>query len=353
MGKQNIIFVGGGSAGHVLPNIVLIKALTNEAVKIYYIGSYTGIEKSIVQPLPIQYLAIHTGKLRRYFSMQNFFDPIKIIIGFFQSIKLLWSIKPKLVFAKGGFVSVPVVFAARLLNIPCILHESDITTGLANKICAPMANKVLLTFKPTVALSDKYCYVGPIIREDLWHGQAQRVRQQVNFISNNPTVMFIAGGSGSQQINDFVVNNYQALLTEYNIIHLTGHANATKIVADGYFQLEYAAAELVDLFVMSDLVISRAGSNTIHEILALQKPHILLPLSTNASRGEQELNAKYFQRHYTSKIVWSWDIKECLLDNILDIKSELSTYKKALQQVTIANGNQRILQIINQHLGET
>lgn len=297
---KKIVMTGGGTAGHVTPNIALMPALRKEGFEISYIGSYDGIEKRLIEEQGVPYYGISSGKLRRYFNPKNFSDPFRVIKGYGQSIKLLKKIKPDVVFSKGGFVSVPVVLAAKFCRIPAIIHESDITPGLANKLAIPGAVKVCCNFPETLNYlpKEKAVLTGSPIRQELLKGSADAGRTYCKFPEASKSVILIIGGSsGSRAINNTVRELLPQLLPDYNVIHLCGKGNLDTSLTQtaGYLQLEYANQELADLFALSDLVISRAGANAICELLALHKPNILIPLSANASRGDQILNANSFQ----------------------------------------------------------
>lgn len=291
---------GGGTAGHVTPNIALMPALRKEGYEISYIGSYDGIEKRLIEEQNVPYYGISSGKLRRYFDLKNFSDPFKVIKGYGQSIKLLKKLKPDVVFSKGGFVSVPVVLAAKHCKIPAIIHESDLTPGLANKLAIPGATKVCCNFPETLRYlpTEKAVLTGSPIRQELLHGNPENARKLCNFDQDEKPVILIIGGSlGSKAINAAIRELLPQLLDNYHIIHLCGKGNLDASCNDkkGYVQFEYANKELADLFALSDLVISRAGANAICELLALRKPNILIPLSAAASRGDQILNANSFK----------------------------------------------------------
>lgn len=299
---QSIVFTGGGSAGHVVPNMALINALIeqNPEINIHYIGSEKGIERELIKNIP--YHTIACGKLRRYFSLQNILDPFKIILGIFQAWCILGSIKPKpqMVFSKGGFVAFPVVFSAWLRRVPVIAHESDLTPGLANRLSFPFVKKIALTFEKTEAYLKpqnalKTVVTGTPIRKSLLNGDAQKGREICAFKTIKPCLLVIGGGSGAAVINASVRRALPELLKTMNVIHCCGQGKQDVSLNDltDYKQFEYANAELADLYACADLVISRAGANTVYEILALKKSAIFIPLSLKASRGDQVVNARW------------------------------------------------------------
>ncbi|MCD8037562.1 MAG: undecaprenyldiphospho-muramoylpentapeptide beta-N-acetylglucosaminyltransferase [Lachnospiraceae bacterium] len=296
---KRIVLTGGGTAGHVTPNIALIPKLKSLGYDIHYIGSYDGIEKRLIEDFHIPYYGISTGKLRRYFDIKNFSDPFRVIKGFSEAKKALKMLKPNVVFSKGGFVSVPVVRAAASLKIPCIIHESDMTPGLANNLCIPVAQKVCCNFPETLQSlpPEKAVLTGSPIRRELTKGSKQRGLEICGFNNIKPVIMVIGGSLGAAGINTLVRDALPRLLEDFQIVHICGKEKIDNLLLnkDGYKQFEYVKADLKDLFAMADIVISRAGANAICELLALRKPSLLIPLPASASRGDQILNAKSFE----------------------------------------------------------
>lgn len=324
---KKIIMTGGGTAGHVTPNIALFPALKEAGYDISYIGSYSGMEKGLIEAQNIPYYGISSGKLRRYFDWKNFSDPFKVLKGYFQAIHLMRKLKPDVVFSKGGFVSVPVVLAAKHCRIPAIIHESDITPGLANRIAIRGAKKVCCNFPETLKYlpANKAVLTGSPIRQELLHGDANKALTYCGFVNHDkPVLLIIGGSSGSKKVNEAVRAVLPELLENFQIIHLCGKGNLDAKLSGilGYAQFEYANQELTDMFALCDLVISRAGANSICELLALRKPNILIPLSAAASRGDQILNAKSF-----SQQGFSYVIEEESLNNELLLSSVNEVYK--------------------------
>ncbi|MGN0272184.1 MAG: undecaprenyldiphospho-muramoylpentapeptide beta-N-acetylglucosaminyltransferase, partial [Lachnospiraceae bacterium] len=281
---KKIVLTGGGTAGHVTPNIALLPKLKEAGYEIYYIGSYEGIERKLIESYEIPYYGISSGKLRRYFDWKNFSDPFKVLKGYGQAISILKKLKPDVVFSKGGFVSVPVVMAAKHCKIPAIIHESDMTPGLANKLAIPSATKVCCNFPETLQYlpEGKAVLTGSPIRSELLKGDKVHALNFIgNFTAEKPTLMVIGGSIGSVVINDTVRKALPELLKEYQVVHLCGKGNLAPELdgTQGYVQYEYIKEELNDLFALADIVISRAGANAICELLALHKPNILIPLS--------------------------------------------------------------------------
>ena len=304
---KKIVMTGGGTAGHVTPNIALFDSLQKDGYEIYYIGSYEGIEKGLIEDKKIPYYGISSGKFRRYRSWKNLTDPFRVLHGFFQARRLLGRIRPNVVFSKGGFVSVPVVMAAKTRHIPVIIHESDLTPGLANKLAMPSATKVCCNFPETLPYlpKEKAVLTGSPIRQELLHGNKQAAKDFCGFTDDLPILMVMGGSIGSVYINNAIRGCIDTLLTKYQIIHLCGKGNIDESLKDkkGYAQFEYISENLPDLFAAADLVVARAGANSICELLALHKPNILIPLSRNASRGDQILNANSFAKQGFSAVL--------------------------------------------------
>ncbi|HBA97438.1 MAG TPA: undecaprenyldiphospho-muramoylpentapeptide beta-N-acetylglucosaminyltransferase, partial [Lachnospiraceae bacterium] len=314
---KKIVLTGGGTAGHVTPNIALIPTLKKYGYEIYYIGSYEGIEKKLIEELNIPYYGISSGKLRRYIDLKNLSDPFKVIKGLAQARHILGRIKPDVIFSKGGFVAVPVVLAAKSRRIPCIIHESDMTPGLANKICIPCAVRVCTNFPETLEHipAQKAVLTGSPIREELFHGNKQKGLAFCGLNTSKPVILVIGGSLGAVAVNNAVRALLPQILDKFQIIHLCGKGkldtslNNTK----GYAQFEYINEELPDLMAAADIVISRAGANAICEILALRKPNILIPLSAEASRGDQILNAASFEKQGYSIVIQEENVTNKIL----------------------------------------
>ncbi|MRG86841.1 undecaprenyldiphospho-muramoylpentapeptide beta-N-acetylglucosaminyltransferase [Salinibacillus xinjiangensis] len=341
MRKKTIVFTGGGTAGHVVVNLALIPEFIKENWEIHYIGSHKGIERELIEPLEnVTYHSISTGKLRRYFDKENFKDPFRVLKGTWQSLRLLSKIKPRVIFSKGGFVAVPVVTAAKLKGIPAIVHESDYTPGLANKLAFPFARKVLATFPETMNyLPEKKAeWIGAIIRDELFQGSKQAGLNRCDFVSDKPTILIMGGSSGSQKLNEIIRGNLNRLLEKYQIIHICGKGKVDPSIHKyGYKQFEYVQDELKDLLAATDFVVSRAGSNSIYEFLALHKPMLLIPLSRQASRGDQILNANSFEKQGFAHVIEEeelneerflnelnklWNERDQILDRMKSYKSE-------------------------------
>lgn len=351
---KKIVMTGGGTAGHVTPNIALFPALQKEGYEISYIGSYEGIEKRLIEEQGVPYYGISSGKLRRYFDPKNFSDPFKVLKGYHQSVRLLKKLKPDVVFSKGGFVSVPVVLAASRCHIPAIIHESDLTPGLANRIAIPKATKICCNFPETMAHvpEEKAVLTGTPIRAELLSGDASRAFALCNFTdSAKPTLLVVGGSSGSRAINTAIRDLLPELIKNYNVIHLCGKGNvdASLNAIAGYAQFEYANEELADLFALSSLVISRAGANAICELLALRKPNILIPLPAAASRGDQILNANSFRSQGFSYVLEEEELTNTtLLEAIDHVFHKKDAYIDAMEHSKVTNSIETIMGLIRE-----
>ena len=335
---KKIIMTGGGTAGHVTPNIALMPALKEAGYEIEYIGSINGMEKGLIEAQNIPYHGISSGKLRRYFDWKNFSDPFRVLKGYGQAIRLMKKLKPDVVFSKGGFVSVPVVLAARHCHIPAIIHESDITPGLANKIAIKGAKKVCCNFPETMKYlpPERAVLTGSPIRQELFKGNPQNALHLCNFPDHSKPVLLIIGGSlGSRIVNEAVRKILPELLKEFYVIHLCGKGNLDNSLTGllGYAQFEYANEELTDMFALADIAISRAGANSICELLALHKPNILIPLSAAASRGDQVLNANSFKKQGFSYVIEEENLTDqTLLTAVKEVYSNKDKYIKNMSE---------------------
>ena len=328
MKKKSIILTGGGTAGHVSLNEAIIPSLLEKGYDVHYIGSHEGIERELIgNAFPnLPYHSISSGKLRRYFSMQNFTDPFKVLTGVAQAFKIIRKIKPSVIFSKGGFVSVPVVIAAKLANVPVVSHESDVTPGLANKIALPFASHVFTVFKETMQHlpSDKATCTGSIIRSQLFTGNIEKGLERCGFNADKKVILVMGGSLGSVVLNDALRNNLQSLLQKYHIIHICGKGNVDPALEglEGYKQFDYVTDELPDLLYAANYIISRAGSNSIFEFLALHKPMLLIPLSAEKSRGDQILNAKLFKSQGFAHVLYEEDLNDTTfkqaIENLID-----------------------------------
>lgn len=348
---KRIVLTGGGTAGHVTPNIALLPALRDADFDIHYIGSYDGIEKRLIEDFDIPYYGISTGKFRRYFDLKNFTDPVRVLKGFAEARKILKQLSPDVVFSKGGFVSVPVVRAAHSLGIPCIIHESDMTPGLANKLCIPVAQKVCCNFPETLQMlpEEKAVLTGSPIRAELSKGNRIAALDMCGFTANKPVIMVIGGSLGAASVNKAVRAALPKLLEDFQVIHLCGKEKVDNLLLNvpGYKQFEYVKAELKDLFALADVIVSRAGANAICELLALKKPNILIPLSAKSSRGDQILNAKSFESQGFSIVIDDDDLADSvLIEKIHELYFSRNLYVSAMEKSGQSDSIQTIMELI-------
>jgi UDP-N-acetylglucosamine--N-acetylmuramyl-(pentapeptide) pyrophosphoryl-undecaprenol N-acetylglucosamine transferase len=361
--SNKILFTGGGSAGHVTPNLALIRRFQEAGWETMYIGSYTGIEKELITNndnnlKSIPYFPISTGKLRRYFSWRNFIDPCKILFGTLQAIYLCRKLKPNVIFSKGGFVSFPVVVAGWLCRIPVFIHESDPTPGLANKLSFPFATKICLTIADTtkyIKNKTKIIVTGTPIRKELLEGNAELGRKICGFNTNKKIILVFGGSLGAEIINDAIRKLLPQLSSQYQIAHIGGAGNIADDIAYAklpeYKQFTYLQQEFPHVMAAANMVISRAGANTVHELMALHKPHILIPLAKGTSRGDQIDNAKYLAQYGASQIITEEALTpEILLEKIHWIDEHEAEIVATMQKIAISNGTEAIYQAISDYL---
>ena len=347
--SRKIVLTGGGTAGHVTPNLALLPHLQRAGYEVYYIGSIGGMEKKMIEDSGIPYLGIETGKLRRYFDPKNFSDPFRVIKGFGQARKFLKEYRPAVIFSKGGYVAVPVVRAAHTLHIPCVIHESDVTPGLANKLCFSSADKVCCNFPETLEKlpADKAVLTGTPIREDLFTGSREEGLKLCGFTDDKPVLMVTGGSQGAASVNSAVRENLDALLKDFQIVHLCGKdkMDNLRLTIPGYKQFEFVSDEMKHIFAMADVVISRAGAGAISELLALKKPNILVPLAHD-SRGDQILNADSYRAQGYSMVVTDEELPETIVDAVQRLYSEREQYIHAMEQSSQGNAIATILEQI-------
>ncbi|MFW5991981.1 MAG: undecaprenyldiphospho-muramoylpentapeptide beta-N-acetylglucosaminyltransferase [Halanaerobiaceae bacterium] len=350
---KKIVLTGGGTAGHVMPNLALIPSLIKKGWRINYIGSYRGIERELLKKYEIPYYPISSGKFRRYFSPRNFTDPFRVLKGIGDSIVILGRIKPGVIFSKGGFVSVPVVLAARLKGIPVILHESDLTPGLANRILVRFATRICATFPETLKYlpADKAVLTGNPIREEILQGSKEKGYRYTGFVSGKPVLLVIGGSLGSVTINKSIREILSDLLAYFQVVHICGKGNIDKSLEGrkGYFQVEFIMEELPAVLAVADIVVSRAGANFIFELLALAKPNLLIPLSRRASRGDQIHNARSFEQQGFSDVLEEEKLtSEKLLQKIKKLYSQKDRYEKTMCKSELKDAKREILRMIEE-----
>ncbi|OBR95039.1 MULTISPECIES: undecaprenyldiphospho-muramoylpentapeptide beta-N-acetylglucosaminyltransferase [Clostridium] len=351
---KKIILTGGGSAGHVTPNLALVPRLKELGYNIQYIGTENGIERKIIEDQKIEYHIISSGKLRRYFDIKNFTDPFKVLKGILQAILIIRKEKPNIVFSKGGFVSVPVVIAAHINKVPVIAHESDITPGLANRLSAPYCTKICATFPESLKniKGNNSVLTGTPIRKELLDGSRIIGRRMCGFDNEKPVLLIIGGSLGSTFINNTVRNSLNELLKNYNIVHICGKGNLDRSLKErkGYVQFDYINEELPHIMNAADIVISRAGANVIFELLALKKPNLLIPLSKKSSRGDQILNAASFEKSGYSMVLQEDELtSQVLLDRIFKLYSSRNEYINNMEASPVQDAVGKIINLIEKY----
>lgn len=347
---KKIAFTGGGTIGHVAVNLALIPEAQKRDIETIYIGSKNGIEKEMItdSAKDTKYIPISSGKLRRYLSFENLKDVFKVLKGVLDARKVLKKEKPDLVFSKGGFVSVPVIIAAKSLKIPSIVHESDVTPGLANKISMKFANKMYTTFEETLKYvpKEKSDYIGAIIREDLRDGSKEEGYQLTGFNDQLPVLLIMGGSLGSKALNKAIRDNLDYLTKKYQIIHLTGKGHVDQNIKNAnYVQYEFVSNELMHFYAITDTVISRAGANAIYEFATLKLPMLLIPLGLDQSRGDQIDNAKIFEKNGYAQVLQEKDVNQSNLISLLDkleneredIIDKMSHFKESYTKETLFN----------------
>lgn len=320
--RMKLVLTGGGTAGHVMPHLAIKEALEKQGCLLFYIGS-NGIEKEIINREGIQFFTIQTGKLRRYFSWQNFLDIFRVAVGVVQSCLILIYIRPFAVFSKGGFVSVPVCFAAWLLRIPVVAHESDYSPGLANRFISRFAALILYSFPETERFlpTRKSRWVGTPVRTDLSSGDRQQGLKIAGFdsLDERPVLLVMGGSTGAERINRIVVDSLPKLTKDFRVIHLTGKGKNILPSREGYAAFEYVGEELKHLLAATDLVVGRAGANSIFEWLFLKKPMLLIPLLAG-SRGDQVDNAECFKKRGWAMVLGEKNLnQESFLTSVRDL----------------------------------
>ena len=331
---KKIVFTGGGTVGHVTLNLLLIPKFIKEGWQVHYIGDKHGIEYQEIQKsgLDVTFHSIATGKLRRYFSWQNLLDGFKVVWGIFQSLGIMLKVRPQALFSKGGFVSVPPVIAARLSGVPVYVHESDLSIGLANKIAYRCATKMYATFEQPSSLT-KIEHIGAVTKvggqESVLSQELEEIRQY--FDKELPTLLFVGGSAGAKVFNDFVSQNQVALTGRYNIINLTGDASLD-VLTDRLFRKAYVTDLYQPLMDLADVVVTRGGSNTIFELLAMTKLHVIVPLGREASRGDQIENADYFvKKGYAKQLAEEQLDMSNLQATLDDLLANQTSYYQAMQ----------------------
>ncbi len=354
---KKIVLTGGGTLGHVTPHLALIPRLREEGYEIHYIGTENGMEADKMRSVPgVTYHAVKSGKLRRYFSWQNFTDPFRVMAGAVKSTRLMGQIRPNVVFSKGGFVAVPVVFGAWVHRIPVLCHESDLTPGLANKLCKPFAKRFATTFPECAeALGPKAEMTGTPLRPELFSGTREKGLKLLGFDGSKPVLLMMGGSSGAQSVNKALREALPVLTEHFDVAHLCGKGNLDESLQGrkGYTQIEFLDADLPDALACSDLVLSRAGANALCEFQALGKPMLLVPYPKGASRGDQILNARSLEKRGLCHVLAQEEMTaETLTEAVMETWKDRERLEEALRNAPPANGTARVLEMIEEIQGK-
>ena len=356
MKRPIILLTGGGTAGHVSVNEALIPEFHERGYEIHYIGSHNGIENELIgeQHPEVTYHSIQSGKFRRYFSMKNFTDPFRVGAGFFQALSIIHKIKPELIFSKGGFVSVPVVLAGKMAKVPVVIHESDVTPGLANKLALPFSNHIFTVFEQTLqhVPKEKATCSGSIIRPELYNGLKEDGLRIAGFTGDKPVLIVMGGSQGSIALNEALRKDITSIIQTFDVIHLCGKGNIDESLENlkGYIQFEYVTEGLPDLLAASSFAVSRAGSNAIFELLALQKPMLLIPLSAAQSRGDQILNAAHFKSLGLASVLEEEDIGlQGLSERLVTFKNEKPKLIENMRKTEMPKTPDEMVELIMTH----
>jgi len=348
-----ILFTGGGTAGHVTPNIALIEYFKTQSWEMAYVGSYQGIERTLITPLKVPYFPIASGKLHRYFTFKNFLTPFQVLRALWQSIRICRREKPDVVFSKGGFVALPVVFAAWLCRIPIVIHEADITPGLANKLSAPFAKTICVSFEPALKYyknKHKVKITGIPLRKTILNGNKDHGLTFCGFNHDKPVLMVCGGSLGAQSLNRITREILTPLLEQFQVIHVCGKNKLDPQLKDieGYRQFEYVNDAFGDLLACADIVVSRAGANSVYELLSLHIPHIFIPLPKAASRGDQIINAQYHADLGLSEVIFEENLTaDGLLTTIKALFENRVERKKQLAERDVLDSTTTIAKILS------
>ena len=348
---KKIILTGGGTAGHVTPNLALVPRLTKDGYEIVYVGAKNGMEKKLAEAAGLRYVGISAGKLRRYLNIKNLTDVFAVLKGCADALGVVRKEKPSVVFSKGGFVTVPVVAAAKLCGVPVVLHESDITPGLANRLSLPFARAVCCAFPEAAKKIPRAIVTGSPIRGEIFNGDKEKGLKICGFNKRTPVLLVIGGSSGSKKINACVRGALRKLQNDWQVVHVCGAGNIDAgLNAPGYKQFEFLSAELPHVMAAADCVVSRAGANSIFEFLALAKPNLLIPLGLDASRGDQILNTKSFEERGFSKVLNEENLnEESLTKAVWELNAEKEKYTAKMKAAGVASGVDAVCEVIEKY----
>lgn len=341
---MHIVVVGGGSAGHVLPARPIIQHYLDQGAQVSFIGTGSGLEADLVQDLGISFYPITAGKLRRYLSWANVVDVFKVLLGIVQALALVLRLRPTVVFSKGGFVSLPVVFAAWCCRVPVVAHESDLSPGLANRLVKPFVRTFCVSFAATHIGGVRVVHTGTPIRTEILQGDAIKGREHLKIDEVKPLMVVTGGSLGADRLNGVVFDAMENLCEHYYVLHVVGHGKATPHHFDNYTQLEYVDQGWGDILAAADVVVSRAGANALFEFFALRKKCILVPLSMAASRGDQIENANYAERAGLAVVIREEAFDPTTLTQGLEqLRSRAADYTEALGGFTLPDATATIV----------
>lgn len=351
--SSTIVFTGGGTAGHVLPTKPVIEHLQDRGDRTVFIGSKSGLERQLVADWGVEFKDITTGKLRRYLSFENFIDAFRVPIGMFQALLLLLKIKPNVVFSKGGYVAFPVVFAAWLLRVPVVAHESDLSPGLATRMCTPFVKTQCVSFAQTKIKAKRVVVTGTPVRAELLVGDAARARAWLNLDSRLKVLVVVGGSLGAEAINQVLHASIEKLAQEFVVIHVCGkgHVNENLLTFENYFQYEYINEQWGDVLALADVVVSRSGANALFELLSIRKPNLLIPLPLAQSRGDQIENAELAETNGWSLVLPQDECNQAsLIAKISLITENLTQWQAKLQTFEVKDSASLIVAELDQVL---
>lgn len=348
---MKILLTGGGTAGHVMPHLALMSDFRKYFKDIVYVGSISGMEKDIIKKQKdITYHEIVTTKFVRRKIWKNLLIPFKLIKAIHQSKKIIKQEQPSVVFSKGGYVSLPVVIASKRCKVPVVAHESDLEMGLANKLSKPYAKVICTTFEKTSERCKKAIWTGSPIRKDMIKSK-QEAMKNLDINTSLPILAITGGSLGSRFINNKIWDEIYNLTTEFYVLHLTGKNNINQKLLNipNYKQIDFTM-DIGSVLSASDIIVSRAGSNTIFELAVMHKPMLLIPLPKGNSRGDQVDNAKYFNSQGFANFVTEEQLeKQTLKNHIMQTYKERNILISNLKKSGICPGNEKIIKIILQN----
>lgn len=343
---STIVLTGGGTAGHCAPNLALIPYLKKDFDTVCYIGSKTGIEKKLIENERLPYYAVSTVKFKRNFSLSNLKIPFILAKGVSDAGKYLDKIKPDVIFSKGGYVALPVVFAARKRKIPVVSHESDFSLGLANRLAARFSEIIITAFPETAKKIKRGVYLGNPLRKSLFGADKKTALSYYGLSGEKPVLLLTGGSQGSKYLNKILRSSLPDLLPKFEVLHVCGKGNVDKKIAvKGYVQTEFT--EMDKAYAAADICVSRAGSNTLFELLALKIPTLLIPLPKGTSRGDQIVNAKYFQKKGLVSVIFQDALtEESLIYGVNSLYLNRRIIKNNLERYGIKDQSRAISKII-------